>query len=253
MKELGYERLAAQGGDWGADVTTLLGLRHPERVIGIHLNSIPPYKPYLEAGTVLSEVEQAFLNDASRWYEKSGAYDHVQKTAPQTVAYGLTDSPVGLAAWILEEFRDWGDCDGDIERRFTKDELLSNITLYWMTQTIHSSCRLYYEDNRTPLHFQKGDYVTVPCGIARFPKREGPLPPKRWVERGYNVQHWTEMPRGGHFPALEEPELLVEDIRLFFRALRSDSGHPKLPSPGYARPSAIVPSDQDARTDSRWR
>jgi pimeloyl-ACP methyl ester carboxylesterase len=158
MMELGYERLAAQGGDWGADVTTLLGLRHPERIIGIHLNSIPPYKPYLEAGTVLSEVEQAFLNDASRWYERNGGYDHIQKTAPQTVAYGLTDSPAGLAAWILEKFRDWGDCDGDLERRFTRDELLSNITLYWMTQTIHSSCRLYYEDNRTPLHFQKGDY-----------------------------------------------------------------------------------------------
>jgi len=108
------------------------------------------------------------------------------------------------------------------DRRFTKDELLSNITLYWMTQTIHSSCRLYYEDNRTtPLHFQKGDYVTVPCGIARFPK-EAPLAPKRWVERGFNVQHWTEMPRGGHFAALEEPELLVEDIRSFFRPLRSD-------------------------------
>jgi pimeloyl-ACP methyl ester carboxylesterase len=222
MKELGYERLAAHGGDWGADVTTLLGLRHPERVIGIHLNSIPPYTPYLEPGTVLSKVEQAFLNDASRWYEQCGAYDHIQKTTPQTVAYGLTDSPAGLAAWILEKFRDWGDCDGDVERRFTKDELLSNVTLYWMTQTIHSSCRLYYEDNRNPLHFQKGDYVTVPCGIARFPKREGPPPPKRWVERGYNIQHWTEMSRGGHFPALEEPELLVEDIRLFFRALRSD-------------------------------
>jgi pimeloyl-ACP methyl ester carboxylesterase len=143
MKELGYERLAAQGGDWGADVTTLLGLRHPERIIGIHLNSIPPYKPYLEASTILSEVEQAFLNEESRWYEKSGAYDHIQKTAPQTVAYGLTDSPAGLAAWILEKFRDWADCDGDIERRFTKDELLSNVTLYWMTETIHSSCRLY--------------------------------------------------------------------------------------------------------------
>jgi pimeloyl-ACP methyl ester carboxylesterase len=222
MKELGYDRLGAQGGDWGADVTTLLGLRHAERVIGIHLNTIPPYKPYLEPGTALTEVEQAFLNEASRWYEKSGAYDHIQKTTPQTVAYGLTDSPAGLAAWILEKFRDWADCDGDIERSFTKDELLSNITLYWMTQTIYSSCRLYYEDSRsTPLHFQKGDYVTVPCGIAHFPK-EAPLAPKRWVERGYNVQHWTEMSRGGHFAALEEPELLVEDIRLFFRTLRSD-------------------------------
>jgi pimeloyl-ACP methyl ester carboxylesterase len=222
MQELGYARLAAHGGDWGADVTTLLGLCHPGRVIGIHLSSIPPYQPYLEAGALLSEPEKAFLEEAARWYETSGAYDHVQKTAPQTLAYGLNDSPVGLAAWILEKFRAWADCDGDLERRFTWDELLSNITLYWMTETIHSSSRLYYEDRRTPLHFQKGDYVAVPCGIARFPKREGPWPPRRWVERGFNVQHWREMPRGGHFPALEEPELLVEDIRLFFRPLRSN-------------------------------
>jgi len=222
MKELGYGRFAAQGGDWGADVTTLLGLRYPERVIGIHLNSFPPYQPYLEAGAVLSEDEQAFLEEASRWYEQSGAYDHIQKTAPQTLAYGLNDSPAGLAAWILEKFRDWGDCEGDIERRFTKDELLSNVTLYWMTETIHSSCRLYYEDHRSPLHFQKGDYVTVPCGIARFQKRDGPLPPRRWVKRGFNIQGWTEMSRGGHFPALEEPELLIGDIRSFFRPLRAE-------------------------------
>jgi len=221
MTALGYERLAAQGGDWGADVTTLLGLRYAKRVIGIHLNSIPPYKPYLEPGTILCEVEQHFLKEADRWYDESGAYDHIQKTTPQTLAYGLNDSPIGLAAWILEKFRDWSDCDGDLERRFAKDELLSNITLYWMTQTIHSSCRLYYEDSRAPLHFQKGDYVSVPCGIALFAKREGPSPPKRWVERGFNVRHWTELPHGGHFPALEEPERLVEDIRLFFRTLRS--------------------------------
>lgn len=220
-QELGYERLAAQGGDWGADVTTLLGLRYPGRVIGIHLNSIPPCKPYLASGAVLSKVEQTFLTEADRWYETSGAYDHIQKTTPQTLAYGLNDSPAGLAAWILEKFRDWSDCDGDIERRFTKDELLSNITLYWMTETIHSSCRLYYEDDRAPLHFKEGDYVKVPCGIALFAKRDGPPPPRCWVERGFNVQRWTEIPRGGHFPALEEPELLVEDIRSFFRPYRS--------------------------------
>jgi pimeloyl-ACP methyl ester carboxylesterase len=220
MSELGYQRLAAQGGDWGADVTTLMGLRHPERIIGIHLNSIPPYQPYIERGTVVSADEQAFLHQSGRRYEQSGAYDHVQKTTPQTVAYGLTDSPAGLAAWILEKFRDWGDCDGELECRFTKDELLSNITLYWMTETIHSSCRLYYEDNHAPLHFRKGDVVSVPCGIARFLKRDGPPPPRRWVERGFNIQRWTDIPRGGHFPALEEPELLVEDIRSFYRALR---------------------------------
>jgi pimeloyl-ACP methyl ester carboxylesterase len=220
MSELRYDRFAAQGGDWGTDVTTLLGLRHPQRIIGIHLNSIPPYQPYLEPGSVLSDAEQAFLEEERRWYEKFGAYDHLQKTTPQTLAFALNDSPAGLAAWILEKFRDWSDCDGDLERCFTKDELLANITLYWMTETIHSSCRLYYEDARAPLQFQKGDYVSVPCGIALFTKRDGPPPPRRWVERAFNVHRWTEIPRGGHFPALEEPELLVDDIRSFFRPLR---------------------------------
>jgi pimeloyl-ACP methyl ester carboxylesterase len=225
MAELGYDRLAAHGGDSGADITTLMALRHPERMIGIHLNSIPPPEAFSATDEMLSEEEQAFLDDANRWYDESGGYDHLQKTAPQTIAYGLTDSPAGLAAWILDKFRAWGD--GDIERRFTTDDLLSNVTLYWMTQTIHSSCRLYYEDRRTPLRFRRGERVTVPCGIARFAKREGPLPPRRWVERRYNVEQWTEIPRGGHFPALEEPDLLVEDIRTFFRRLRQSSLRPQ--------------------------
>jgi pimeloyl-ACP methyl ester carboxylesterase len=136
------------------------------------------------------------------------------------VAYGLNDSPAALAAWILEKFRDWADCDGDLERRFTKDELLSNVTLYWMTETIHSSCRLYRESCQAPLHFATGDYVHPPCSVAFFPK-EAPFPPRQWIERGYNIQRWTEMPQGGHFAAAEEPELLVKDIREFFRGLRS--------------------------------
>jgi len=224
MTELGYERLAAQGGDWGADVTTLMALRHPDRMIGIHLNSIPPFEPSSDEDVCWSGEEQRFLAEASRWYDERGAYDHIQKTTPQTMAYGLTDSPAGLAAWILEKFRDWADCDGDLERRFTRDDLLSNVTLYWMTQTIDSSSRLYFEDRRNPLRFRKGERVTVPCGIARFSKREGPLPPRRWVERRYNVERWSELPRGGHFAALEEPDLFVEDVRSFFRSFR---GRPK--------------------------
>jgi pimeloyl-ACP methyl ester carboxylesterase len=220
MAELGYTRFAAQGGDWGANVTSILGMRHPGHVLGIHLNYIPgSYLPYLEPGTAISEEEQSFLKDANRWEQDYGAYGHIQATEPQTVAYALNDSPAGLAAWILEKFRDWADCDGDLRRRFTDDEVLSNVTLYWMTQTIHSSCRLYYEVEKAPLHFQKGEYVGVPCGIAHFPK-EDPFPPRPWIERGYNIQHWTEMPRGGHFAACEEPELLVNDIREFFRDLR---------------------------------
>lgn len=220
MTELGYERFAGHGGDWGADVTTLMALRDPGRIIGIHLSSIPPDAPLSDAGAILSEEEDAFLDATNRWYDESGAYDHLHKTCPQTIAYSLTDSPAGLAAWILDQFRRWADCDGDLECRFTKDQLLGNVTLYWMTETIHSSCRLYFEDRRSPLRFRRGERVTVPCGIARFAKREGPSPPKSCVERRYNVRCWSEIPRGGHFPALEEPDLFVEDIRAFFRALR---------------------------------
>jgi pimeloyl-ACP methyl ester carboxylesterase len=220
MRGLGYQRFAAQGGDFGASVCTLLGLRHAEHVIGIHLNYIPgSYRPYLEPGDKITAVEQSFLDDADRWWAESGAYGHVQRNDPQTLAYGLNDSPAGLAAWILGKFRDWADCDGDPERRFTKDELLANVTLYWMTETIHSSCRLYLETKKAPLHFRKGDFVGVPCAIAQFAK-EAPFPARAWVERGYNVQQWTDVPRGGHFAALEEPELLVKDMRSFFRKLR---------------------------------
>lgn len=220
MSALGYQRFAAQGGDFGASVSTILGLRHSDRVLGIHLNYIPgSYRPYLEPGAELSSEEQNSLNDADRWYLDWGAYAHLQRTTPQTAAYGLNDSPAALAAWIVEKFRDWADCDGQVERRFSKDELLSNVTLYWMTETIHSSCRLYYESKKVPLQFKRGERVPVPCAIARFPK-EAPFPPRSWVERGYDIQGWTEMPRGGHFAAAEEPELLARDVAAFFGAAR---------------------------------
>jgi pimeloyl-ACP methyl ester carboxylesterase len=220
MSELGYQRYVAQGGDFGANISTVLALRHPDRAVALHLNYIPgSYKPYLEGGNALSEGERQFVEDDERWHQQSGAYSHLQATEPQTVAYALNDSPAGLAAWLIEKFRDWADCDGDLERRFTRDELLTHVTLYWITQTIHSSCRLYYESKRAPLHFGKAEYVGVPCGIARFAKEE-PFPPRDWVQRGYNVQRWTEMAKGGHFAALEEPEMLVDDIRQFFRCVR---------------------------------
>jgi pimeloyl-ACP methyl ester carboxylesterase len=220
MEELGYERFGAQGGDFGAAASTILGLRYPERMIGIHLNYIPgSYRPHLEPGTELAEVERSFLRDTDQWYVDYGAYAHLQRTTPQTLAYGLNDSPIALAAWIIEKFRDWADCDGDVEQKFSKDELLTNVTLYWMTETVHSSCRLYFEGRKSPLQFQKGDFVRVPCAIAHFP-REAPFPPRQWIERGYNVQRWTEMPRGGHFAAAEEPELLARDIGEFFGVLR---------------------------------
>ncbi len=220
MGELGYDLFAAQGGDFGAGVGTALGLRYPDRLLGLHLNYIPgSYRPYLETGTVLEPVEEQFLKDAARWYDESGAYAHLQRTQPQTAAYGPNDSPAALAAWILEKFHKWSDCDGDLECRFTLDELLTNVTLYWMTETIHSSFRLYFEVRRAPLQFEENDFVHVPCAIARFPKEE-PFPPREWIDRGYNVQQWTDMPSGGHFAAAEEPQLLAEDIRRFSRRFR---------------------------------
>jgi len=220
MNELGYGRFAAQGGDLGAGVSTALGLRYPDRIIALHLNFIPgSYRPFLEAGAKIAGAEEEFFKVTGQWADERGAYSHVQRTRPQTAAYGLNDSPGGLAAWILEKFREWSDCDGDLYRRFTRDELLANVTLYWMTQTIHSSFRMYFEGRKAPLHFGEGEFVHPPTGIAHFPK-ELPFPPQIWIERGYNVQHWSEMPRGGHFAAAEEPDLLAEDLRAFFRRFR---------------------------------
>jgi pimeloyl-ACP methyl ester carboxylesterase len=222
MSELGYEHFASHGGDFGAGVSSWLGRRHPARIIGLHLNYIPgSYRPGLQPGAVINREEQQFLADADQWEEEFGAYDHIQFRTPQTAAYGLNDSPVALAAWIVEKFRDWSDCDGDLEKRFTWDELLANVTLYWMTATIHSSCRLYFEMRTAPLHLAQGERIEVPCGIAHFPK-EAPFPPRTWIERGYNVQHWSEIAAGGHFAAMEEPEALGADIRTFFRRFRSE-------------------------------
>ena len=220
MRELGYERFAAQGGDLGAGVSTALALRHPDRVLGIHLNYIPgSYQPYLAPDAKLATIEQEFLKEKARWFEHNGAYAHLQRTHPQTAAFGLNDSPAALAAWIVEKFRDWSDCNGDIYSRFSRDDLLANVTLYWTTETIHSSFRLYWEVARAPLQLAEGEFASVPCAIAHF-RKEAPFPPREWVERGYNVQRWTEMPRGGHFAAAEEPELFAEDVRSFIRGLR---------------------------------
>ena len=220
MDALGYQRFAVQGGDLGAGVSTALGLRHSEHIIGIHLNYIPgSYRPYLPPDTTPSAAEERFLANAASWFDENGAYAHLQGTRPNTPAHALNDSPAGLAAWIVEKFRDWSDCDEDVYRIFTRDELLRNITLYWMTETISSSFRLYYEGRRAPLRFSADDFVRVPCGMSHFPK-EIIFPPREWVERGFNVQRWTEMSRGGHFAAMEQPELLAAEIRAFFRPLR---------------------------------
>lgn len=216
MHELGYERFAVQGGDLGAGVATVLGLWFPERLIGIHLNYLPgSYEPYLPAGSEFTAEEEGFLKKLTEWGDREGAYAHMQGTRPLTASYGLADSPAGLAAWILEKYRAWSDCDGDVYKRFTRDALLANLTLYWTTNTIGSSFRMYYEGRRAPLHFGPDDRVRVPTAFAEFPG-EISQPPRTWVERGYDIRRWTKMPRGGHFAAAEEPEMLAEDLRGFF-------------------------------------
>ncbi|WP_214021488.1 alpha/beta fold hydrolase [Methanoculleus sp.] len=143
----------------------------------------------------------------------------MQSTKPQTLAYGLNDSPAGLATWVVEKFRSWSDCGGDVERRFSKDELLANIMIYWTTETIGSSIRLYYEDMHAVPSLSLNQHIDVPVGMAVFPEDFIP-PPREWAQRRLNVQRWTEMPRGGHFTVMEEPDLMARDIRAFFRPLR---------------------------------
>jgi pimeloyl-ACP methyl ester carboxylesterase len=192
---------------------------YPNHVKAIHLNYIPgTYQPHLEIDD-RTDAEKKFALSVVDWKQSHGAYSHVQANEPQTLGIALNDSPMGLAAWLITKFREWADCEGDLEKRFTKDELLANITLYWFTQTITSSIRMYWENSRVPLILRPDEKVTVPCGVARFP-REAPFPPREWVERGYNLLHWTEMPTGGHFAAAEEPALLAEDLRTFFRNYR---------------------------------
>lgn len=213
---LGYSRFGAQGQDIGAAVTLGLAADHPDLLAGIHLTGILAFPPQ---DRPLTEEGQAFLSRQERWSRAEGAYSHQQGTYPQTLAYGLTDSPAGLAAWIVDKFRAWSDCDGDVEKRFTRDDLLTNITIYWVTGTINTSFLFYYESQHDSGSW-RGDRTEVPVGVALFPKENPITGPREWAEQSYNIVRWTEMPRGGHFPAAEEPELLATEIREFFRPLR---------------------------------
>jgi hypothetical protein len=167
----------------------------------------------------LSPSERDFLESVRQWTATEGGYFHIQRTKPQTLSVGLNDSPAGLASWIVEKFRTWSDCGGQVEQSFTKDELLATSMIYWVTETIASSTRHYYENRIDPWRFMKNERVEVPCGVAIFPG-EINQPPREWANRTHNIQRWTRMPRGGHFAAMEEPLLLATDIREFFRPLR---------------------------------
>ncbi len=225
--ELGYERFGAHGGDWGSTVTEHLARSHSASVVGIHLTDVPFWHAFQKPGD-LSPAEEKFLARIEGFQMREGAYAMIQGMRPQTLADSLNDSPAGLAAWIVEKFQRWSDCDGDVEKRFTKDELLTNIMLYWSTETIGSSFLPYYDLTHAGVArwmIEKAkEWIgssDVPAGFALFPKDIG-HPPREWAQRFFNVRRWTEMPSGGHFAAMEEPELLAEDIRAFFRPLRRD-------------------------------
>jgi len=222
MQRLSYDRFGAQGGDFGASITVWLARNHPDKLNGLHLNMMPSsLRPSREALAAKPPTpgEQKLIADGADFVEREGGYSHIQRTKPQTLGYGLSDSPTGLAAWIVEKFRTWSDCAGDVDKVFSRDELLDNISLYWFTGTITSSMRLYRESARVPLQINTGERIAVPFGFARFP-RELLLPPREWAERFFNVVQWSEMPRGGHFAAMEQPRLLADEIRKFFAGLR---------------------------------
>lgn len=219
MLELGYNKYGLQGGDIGAGISIKIAQKYPEYIIGLHLNYISDsYEPYLKENEKADTTVIKFQKHLKEWNEQEAAYAYIQSTKPLSLAYGLNNSPIGLCAWIVEKFNAWSDNNGHIENCFTKQELLANVTLYWLTQTIHSSIRMYHEISLSPLKFGKDDFVKTPVGFAKFPK-EIPTPPRNYIEKSLNVVHWTELRKGGHFPALEQPQLLADDIMTFFKKL----------------------------------
>ncbi len=218
MARLGYPRFATLGGDWGATTSNHLARNHPAHLIGIYLTMVAAGPPPGSDGSELSATEQEWVAASARFFAEESGYIQIQGTRPQTLAYGLTDSPAGLAGWIVEKLRAWSDCGGDVESVMTRDQILTNITVYWVTATANSAARLYLEAMRAGEFQPLPVRIDVPTGCAIFPK-ETVRAPRAWAEHAWNVQHWTEMPRGGHFAALEAPDLLVEDVLAFYRGL----------------------------------
>ena len=220
MARLGYSKYIAQGGDWGAIITSNIGAIDSANLLGIHLNMPFGFPASDTDKENLSELEQADLADMAHFDQQETGYQKIQGTKPQTLGVGLNDSPAGLCAWITEKFRTWMDCEGDIESVISRDELLTNISVYWFTQSICSSTRLYYEAIQHPdLKFLEAP-VTVPTGVARFPKEVMRFP-RKWCDNVYSdIVHWNTFNKGGHFAAVERPQTLVEDIRTFAAKLK---------------------------------
>jgi pimeloyl-ACP methyl ester carboxylesterase len=217
MQSLGYRRFGAQGGDWGAFIASRLGHAHTEKTIGIHLNMLAVRRDPEMRNNPTPE-ERQFQEQLTHWLKEGTGYQWIQGTRPQTLAFGLTDSPAGLAAWIMEKFRSWSDCGGDAERALPRDEMLANISLYWFTGAIGSSFWPYYARMHGPWPIP--GTVGVPMGYAQFP-REMLRPPRSLASRMYtDIRRWSVMAKGGHFAAWEQPEALAAEIRAFFRPLR---------------------------------
>jgi pimeloyl-ACP methyl ester carboxylesterase len=215
MPRLGYARYAAQGGDWGAMVTTCIGIQDPDNCLGIHLN-MPIAPPDPATMGDLTDKEKSALAGMQHYNDWDSGYSKQQSTRPQTLGYGLTDSPAGQAAWIVEKFWSWTDCDGHPENVLTRDELLDNVMLYWLPANAASSARLYWESFRTP----PMDPIAIPVGCSIFPK-EIFRTSRRWAEKRFSkLIHFNEMAKGGHFAAFEQPEAFVGEVRECFRKLR---------------------------------
>lgn len=221
MEGLGYQQFGLHAYDLGASISGLLCLHHPEVVIGYHTTSPANPGPILTAHDILTSEEQAYRDELKRWWAEEGGYAHLQETRPQTLAYGLNDSPVGLAAWILEKWYMWTlPPSGDLSRHFSEDDLLTTIMIYWVTQTINAANRYYKEGPSIPWP-KAGDHVRVPLGVALNGTQRFEHPPRSYVERLYpDIRQWVELGKGGHFVGLEEPELVATAIRSFFRPLR---------------------------------
>jgi pimeloyl-ACP methyl ester carboxylesterase len=234
---LGYERFGLRGSDIGGSVTQQLSLAHPERVIGAHISGLIRGVP-TQGDKPPTEAEQKFARDLQTWSSTELAYAQLHSSKPQTIAAALNDSPAGLASWIVEKFRRWGHTNGNVESRFSKDELLTNLTIYWATQTIGSSMRLYYEFSRET---RLTGRVPVPTA-ALIAQHDMVPPPREFVDRVYNLVRWNVTASGGHFLEWEEPQLVAEDLRAFFGSLAS-AGSP--PSAGLS-PHALVPQAGDS-------
>jgi microsomal epoxide hydrolase len=219
MLALGYPRFVVQGGDWGSFTATRIGYAHADRLIGMHLNFLAVRRDPNMISNPTPE-EKVFLAELTTWLKEETGYQWIQGTRPQTLAFALTDSPAGLAAWIIEKFRAWSDCGGNVESVLSRDHMLGNIAFYWFTGAIGSSFWPYYARLHGPWPVPDGHLIKVPTGYAAFP-REIVRPPRSVAERVYgNIRRWTAMPRGGHFAAMEQPDALAAEVRAFCRSLR---------------------------------